>query len=163
MKPEEDAYGQAMLAHFHGRPSFEIVERDDGYFDVSTYSSATYFSEYPEWKPLEQQAMSFVQGKALDIGCGAGRHALYLQSQGIDVTGIDISPLAIHVCRLRGLQKAQVMAIEDIDFPASFFDTIIMMGHNFGLMGNYENARKLLQQFYHITTDNARAYHCAYC
>jgi hypothetical protein len=33
----------------------------------------------------------------------------------------------------RGLQKAQVMAIEDIHFPANFFDTIIMMGHNFGL------------------------------
>jgi len=29
MKPEEDAYGQEIWAHFNGRESYEIVERDD--------------------------------------------------------------------------------------------------------------------------------------
>lgn len=32
MRPQEDAYGQAMLDRFHGRESWEIVERDDGFF-----------------------------------------------------------------------------------------------------------------------------------
>ncbi|MCW4039704.1 MAG: class I SAM-dependent methyltransferase [Candidatus Bathyarchaeota archaeon] len=155
MKPEEDAYGQALLAHYQGMPSFEIVERDDGYFDVSSYGTKTYFSEYPDWMPIEQQAMTFVQGTVLDVGCGAGRHALYLQAQGYDVTGIDVSPLAIKVCQMRGLQKAQVMAIEDLQFPTHSFDTILMMGNNFGLMGSCQKARQLLQQFHHITTDEA--------
>ena len=155
MKPEEDAYGQAMLAHYHCNPSFEIVERDDGYFDVSSYGSTTYFSEYPAWKPIEQQAMTYVHGSVLDIGCGVGRHALYLQTHGWDVTGIDVSPLAIKVCQLRGLKKTHVMAIESLQFPAHSFDTILMMGHNFGLMGSFQKAQTILQQFHHITKDIA--------
>jgi hypothetical protein len=31
----EDAYGQELWAYFNGKASFEIVERDDGFFDVS--------------------------------------------------------------------------------------------------------------------------------
>ena len=30
--------------------------------------------------------------KILDLGCGRGRHAIYLSQKGFDVTGIDISP-----------------------------------------------------------------------
>jgi len=33
--------------------------------------------------------------QAIDLGCGAGNYAIYLASVGFDVTGIDISPLAI--------------------------------------------------------------------
>lgn len=33
--------------------------------------------------------------KMLDIGCGRGRHALYLNKHGFDVTGIDLSVLSI--------------------------------------------------------------------
>jgi SAM-dependent methyltransferase len=154
MMPEEDAYGQAMLAYYHGKLSYEIVELDDGYISISGGSS-TYFSEYPAWNPLEQQAMTYVHGKVLDIGCGAGRHALYLQTQGYEVTGIDSSPLAIHVCHLRGLRTAQVMAIEDLQFQDQSFDTIIMMGNNFGLMRSHQNARQYLHQFHHMTTDSA--------
>jgi 2-polyprenyl-3-methyl-5-hydroxy-6-metoxy-1,4-benzoquinol methylase len=152
--PEEDAYGQAMLAHYKGEQSFEIVELDDGYFSVSG-GAPTYFSEYSNWHPLEQQAMTYVRGRVLDIGCGAGRHALYLQQQGHDVTGIDASPLAIHVSQLRGLHKALVMAIDDLHFPDASFDTIIMMGNNFGLMQSYQKARNFLRKFHRITADHA--------
>ncbi|MEM3875283.1 MAG: class I SAM-dependent methyltransferase [Candidatus Bathyarchaeia archaeon] len=69
------------------------------------------------------------------MGCGAGRHSIYLQNNGLDVTGIDISPLAIKICRLRGLRKAEVMSVEEIDFEPNSFDTVIMSGNNFGLLG----------------------------
>jgi hypothetical protein len=50
MKPEEDAYGQAMLAHYHGKASFEIVERDDSFFSLFSLSTGPplYFSEYSD-------------------------------------------------------------------------------------------------------------------
>lgn len=35
--------------------------------------------------------------KAIDFGCGAGNYAVYLAGKGFDVTGIDISPTAIHL------------------------------------------------------------------
>ncbi|MFX4294638.1 class I SAM-dependent methyltransferase [Streptomyces bohaiensis] len=34
-------------------------------------------------------------GRALDLGCGAGRNALYLASHGFEVDAVDLSPVAI--------------------------------------------------------------------
>jgi len=154
MKPEEDAYGQEIWAYYKGRDSFEIIERDDGYFDASS-GPKIYFSEYESWSLREKRAMEFVKGRVLDIGCGAGRHSLYLQRKGFNVLGIDNSPLAIKVCGLRGLKKAKVMPIDDIKFKPDSFDTIIMMGNNFGLFGSFKKARRLLKRLYKVTSKNA--------
>ncbi|KXH70093.1 MAG: hypothetical protein AM326_04515 [Candidatus Thorarchaeota archaeon SMTZ-45] len=151
MRPEKDAYGQLLWAHYQGKEVFETVERDDGYISAAPLPKA-YFSDYEDWKGIEREAMEFVKGRVLDVGCGAGRHSIYLQKEGYDVLGIDNSPLAIKVCRLRGLLKAEVVAIEDMNFPPNSFDTIIMMGNNFGLLGSFEKAQNLLKQFYDITS-----------
>ena len=153
MRPEEDAFGQMIWTYYNGGEVFEVVERDDGYIDG--LSPKMYFSNYEDWSLVEQKAMDFVKDRVLDVGCGAGRHSLYLQKKGFDVLGIDISPLTIKVCKLRGLKKAKVMSIEDVDFKPNSFDTIIMMGNNFGLFGSFKKARKLLKNFHKMTSGNA--------
>jgi SAM-dependent methyltransferase len=153
LKPEEDAFGQALCAAYKGEEVFEVVERDDGFVDAM--KTRGYFSDSESWSPIEQQAMQFVRGRVLDVGCGAGRHSLYLQKKGFNVLGIDISPLAIKVCKLRGLKKSRVMPIEAANFKPDSFDTIIMMGNNFGLFGSYEKARRLLKRFYRMTSEGA--------
>jgi SAM-dependent methyltransferase len=157
MKPSEDAYGRQLLAQFHNqKPTAEIIERDDGLIDFGS-EAGLYFTEYEDWSPVEQKAISLVKGKVLDIGCGAGRHSLYLQEKGFDVTGIDNSPGAIEVYKLRGLKKAEVLPIEKTDkLPENSFDTIIMFGNNFGLFGNPENTKKILKKFTRITTEKAQ-------
>lgn len=157
MKINRDAYGQQLLAQYHSRQTtVEIIERDDDYIDTGS-NPGLYFSEYRQWSPLEKRAIKLVKGRVLDIGCGAGRHALYLQEKGFDVTGIDNSPGAIRVCKLRGLKKALVRPISDVDkFKPASFDTIIMMGNNFGLFGSFENARTILKKFARITAPDAR-------
>jgi len=40
-------------------------------------------------------------GRALDVGCGTGTNALWLASQGFDVLGVDLSPLAIEQARAK--------------------------------------------------------------
>jgi len=141
LKGEHDAFGQMMWACYKGEDVFEVIERDDGYIDVMNPKG--YFSDYKEWHPMEQKAMQFVKGKVLDIGCGAGRHSIYLQKKGVDVLGIDISSFAIKICKLRGLKKAKVMSIEEVDFKLKSFDTIIMMGNNFGLFENFQKSPKV--------------------
>jgi len=153
LKPEEDAFGQEMWVCYKGERSFEIVERDDGYFDAFFPSPSLHFSEYDNWHPVEKKAMEFGKGRVLDVGCGAGRHSLHLQKKGFDVFGIDNSPLAVKVCRLRGVEKAEVLAVEDVDFSPSSFDTIIMMGNNFGLFGGFKKARRLLKKFHKMTSE----------
>ena len=106
MEPEKDAYGQEIWAYFKQKAGFEVVERDGGYFGVSS-GPKLYFSEFEDWPDREKKAMEFVKGRILDVGCGAGRHSLHLQRKGFDVLGIDNSPLAIKVCKLRGQRKPE--------------------------------------------------------
>ena len=157
MKKDKDAYGQQMLAQYHNQtPTAEIIERDDDYIDFGS-DFGQYFNEYKKWSPLEKRAVRHARGKILDIGCGAGRHSLYLQQKGFDVTGIDNSPGAIKVSKLRGLKKALVRPISDIDkFKPNSFDTILMLGNNFGLFGDAENARLILEKMNRITAPDAQ-------
>ncbi len=115
MKIGTDAYGRQLLAQYVDQiPTAEIVERDDGYIDTGS-DPGTYFEDYRQWMPMERRAIKFARGRVLDIGCGAGRHSLYLQQKGMDVTGIDSSPGAVKVCRLRGLKKVRVRSIGEIE------------------------------------------------
>ena len=146
---QQDAYGWIIWDYLHGKPSAELVERDDGFLDVG--SPAGYFAEPRKWP-----AMRFVRGRALDVGCGAGRCCLYLQKRGHQVVGIDISPLAIKTCRKRGVRDARVMSITQISRALGRFDTILMMGNNFGLFGGRRRARWLLRLLHAMTSPDAR-------
>ncbi len=155
LKKFQDAYGWSFMDYFKGKRSFAIIERDDGYFD-SGGGPQLYFLEYKDWGKYEKEAMKYVKGKVLDIGCGVGRHSLYLQKKGFDVLGIDISSLAIKVCKLRGLKKAKVLSVTEVSSRLGKFDTILMLGNNFGLFGNKKRLKYLLKKFYKMTTPDAR-------
>lgn len=153
----EDAYGQMLLEQYYsGDPAAEIVERDDGYIDTGSEPGA-YFEPYSRWQPSERRAIRYARGRVLDIGCGAGRHALYLQQRGLEVTGIDASPGAVKVCRLTGVKKVLLRPIEEVGkFRAGAFDTVLMMGNNFGLFGSAARTKRLLKQLARVTSPAAR-------
>ena len=157
MKISQDAYGKQLLAQYNTQiPTAEIIERDDNYIEYGS-NFGLYFSEYEGWGDIEKQVIKRAKGKILDVGCGAGRHALYLQEKGFEVTGIDNSPGAIKVCKLRGLKKAFVRPIDKTDkFKPASFDTILMMGNNFGLFGSRENAKNILKKFALVTSPEAK-------
>ena len=152
----QDAFGHELYDYLkNARGKEEIIERDDRYIDTSGGPKA-YFREYNDWPPDEKKAMRYARGRVLDIGSGAGRHSLYLQAKGLEVLGIDNSPLAIEVCKLRGLKNAQVVPINQIDSRLGIFDTVLMLGNNFGLFGSFEGAKRLLKRLGKITSDKAR-------
>jgi len=151
----QDAFGHEIYDYFNGQPTHEIVERDDGFFSVS-HGPEIYFKDYEGWPESDKEAIGYVRGRVLDIGCGAGRHSLYLQAQGFDVVGIDISPLAIEVCRARGLRDARVLPITRLSRKVGEFDTILMLGNNFALVGNSRRARWLLRRFHRMTSEAGR-------
>lgn len=68
--------------------------------------------------------------RVLDIGCGIGRHTIYLAARGFAVTALDNAPAAIEACR-RGLAEAGLAAttvtgeMTDLPFPDGSFDGIV--------------------------------------
>ena len=159
MKPitsRNDAFGLEMWACYKGGPPFEIVERDDGYIDAAN-STGQYFAQFKDWPERQKRGMKFVRGdNALDVGCGAGRVSLHLQSKGFRVTAIDSSPLAVRTSKKRGVKNARVLAFENLArIGENGFDTVVMFGNNFGLFGNVRKAKRLLKQLHRTTTDGA--------
>lgn len=69
-------------------------------------------------------------GRALDIAMGAGRNALLLAERGYDVTGIDVSPVAVERCRQaasqRGLRVDAICAdMESYTLPEAEYDIVL--------------------------------------
>jgi len=156
MRDTHDAFGHALRDYLRGRGrGYEVIERDDGYVDISG-GREQFLAEYRDWPPRHRQAVRLARGRVLDIGCGAGRHALYLQRRGLDVLGIDVSPLAVAVCRRRGLRHARVLSIGDVGPSLGTFGTVQLLGNNFGLFGSRARARRLLARLHAITDPDAR-------
>jgi SAM-dependent methyltransferase len=156
VKEDEDAYGRLILHYFEDGTGIEVVERDDGFIDASDYNPASYFAPYRNWPRVERKAIRLARGRTLDIGCGAGRVPLYLQGRGLDVVGVDVSPLALEVARRRGAKDVRELSITRLDSSLGEFDTIVMFGNNFGLFGSPRRARWLLRRFRSMTRRGAR-------
>ena len=153
---DNDAYGHLIWAYHKGDGDvIEIVERDDGYIDASRFGPASYFSEYKDWSEVNKKAVKHVKGRVLDIGCGAGRFSLHFQQKSHEVVGVDNSPLAVGVCRERGLKDVRELSIYDMDDSMGIFDTVIMMGNNLSLLASPERGRELLERLDKATSDDA--------
>jgi tellurite methyltransferase len=76
--------------------------------------------------PLLVQVVDLLPpGRALDLACGAGRHALYLARLGWQVTAVDSSPAAIDIVRRSGLPvDAQVADLTRYQIAADTYDLI---------------------------------------
>ena len=121
----------------------EIIERDDGFMDLSV-GHELYVAEFKDWPLSERRSMRYVRGRVLDVGCGAGRVTLYLQRRGFDVVGLDASPLAVRSARLRGVKKAWCLSIDELSKRIGPFDTIALLGNNFGFFGTPQRLRRML-------------------
>src|SRR6266545_2468424 len=151
-----DAYGQMMLAVLDGEDALEVVERNDGFISASVIGPKLYLAPFRRWPAHHRRAIRYMRGRVLDVGAGGGRVALHLQERGHDVVAIDNSPGAIEVCRRRGVRDARMRAFEDVDESLGTFDTVVLLGNNFGLFGTPTKAKRLLRRLHRMTSDDAR-------
>ena len=154
MRDQQDAFGHALSDNHSRRGSFAVIERDDGLVECAPLDQ--YFTCYRQWSPIARRIVRCAKGHVLDIGAGAGRHSLYLQRKGLRVTAIDVSPTAVDLCRLRGIKAVRIRGIEALGPKDGRFDTVIMLGNNFGLFGSFKKARRLLKQLTDCTSGKAQ-------
>jgi SAM-dependent methyltransferase len=101
--------------------------------DEDEMEVAYLFRPYDLMPKIEQKALQLASGKVLDVGCGAGSHALSLQNdRHLDVTAIDISENAIRACELRGVRN--FLTIDLLQFESTQkFDTILLLMNGTGI------------------------------
>lgn len=138
----KDLFGKAIF-DFHTHNSPENIITETSISEEDEMSVAYLFRNYNEMPKIEQKALQLAKGKILDVGCGAGSHALSLQNErNLEVTAIDISEKAIETCLLRGIKNAKVENI--LDFEGEKFDTILLLMNGTGIFGKLKNCKQYL-------------------
>jgi SAM-dependent methyltransferase len=143
-----DALGAILRRYHETGTAYEIVERADG--RVTAHDAGKYFVGPDEWSSVDRWACEHATGRVLDVGCGAGRHAVPLAARGFDVVGLDVSPGAVEVTTRRGA-KAVLGSVERLPPDLGTFDTVLLLGSNFGLLGTPERAGHVLANLAAVT------------
>lgn len=136
-KATVDVFGNAISAYYHEKDETPILVHSPD-FDDDEILVPYLFRDFKEMPRLEQAALKKASGKTLDVGCGAGSHALYLQNEKkLSVTAIDISAGALEVCKERGIKDA--INIDYFDLQNEKFDTILLLMNGTGIIGKLKN------------------------
>jgi ubiquinone/menaquinone biosynthesis C-methylase UbiE len=154
--------GTAHRLHLHGDDEAILLEVVMGTSSVETLpepqaaeEASDYYYEYEDcyrtvyeegadlWEMAEpNEALVSILREAgkefgqrwLDLGCGEGRDSLYLAKQGFDVTGVDVSRIALDKARSRARAEDVHPAFLERDvtrlegLPSQSFDVAINMG-----------------------------------
>lgn len=150
----DDVYGKAILDYYHGKKvkllTFSSIAGKD------ELPLAHLFRSYKEMPVLEQLALKRSKGKVLDLGCGAGSHSIYLEQKKFDVKSIDISPGAIEVCKLRGLENIFHQDLWEIKNEK--FDTIIALMNGIGICETLAKLPAFLAHLKSLLTDDGQIF-----
>jgi SAM-dependent methyltransferase len=157
MAPDSDVFGRALLDWAMGATSPEVLEREDGFTQVGA-GPDVYLSDFKGWPTAERKSIRYLRGRVLDVGCGAGRVALELQNRGVEIVGLDASPLAAKAALIRGVNEVWSTPIEDLDWRIEAFDSIVLFGNNFGIFETPARARRLLIHLAKRTKPDARIF-----
>ncbi len=137
-----DVLGRAIWDYYHKKKPAKLWIHNT-YGPKEEMPVEVYFRDTGNMPPLEVKAMAQCRGTVLDIGAGAGSHALYLQQQGLDVTAMDISPSAAKVMADRGV--AQVVQADIFLYTEKKFDTLLLLMNGIGLAGSITKLRIFLR------------------
>jgi SAM-dependent methyltransferase len=141
-------YGLALKAYFHGQSAAQLtIRRDDGIEESMPVSQ--FFRSPTEFSAIEQAALERCRGSVLDVGAGSGVHSLAMQSKGITVTAVDISPLAVEIMVERGVRDVHCADI--LRFPGGPFDTILLLGHGVGMVEDLPGLDRFLTHARQLT------------
>lgn len=136
--------GPALLDFHRGDVDAEIVVTSDLWEDESTPVAAYYRPDHEPLPELELRALECCRGRVLDLGAGAGRHALELQHTGHEVVAIDLLPEAVQIMSERGVTDARRGGIDGVE--GERFDTIVMLMHGLGIVGTLHGLGLLFER-----------------
>lgn len=138
-----DVLGEALSDFYNKNPAGKLWIHNK-YGKKEEMPVATYFRRAEEMPDLELIALQNCRGTVLDIGAGAGSHALELQDKGFEVIALEISSQAALIMKQRGVK---MIVEQDIFlFSELRFDTLLLLMNGIGLTGTINRLTLFLQQ-----------------
>ena len=141
----QDAVRIEQEREFHDQRFAAEEDRSSSrFYDITGRSAAAYREAVARLNP---------PAAVLELGCGDDAEAWQLSERGLDVTAIDISPVAVE----HALQRAQdagsdrlhfsVMNAEELEFPDASFDGVIGSGilHHLDLSRSVPEVARVLR------------------
>ncbi len=146
--------GRAIWDYFHNENP-EDLQTETSISELDELPVKYLFRDFEEMNKIEKKALKLSHGKVLDIGAGAGSHSLYLENdRDLDVTALDISPKAIQVCQLRGIQKA--VAQNMLEFSGETYNTILLLMNGTGIFQSLKVIDIYLKKLHSLLNKNGQ-------
>ncbi|MFX1503671.1 MAG: class I SAM-dependent methyltransferase [Promethearchaeota archaeon] len=99
--------------------------------DIFTDNGRVFEEPHPDMERISRFFKEKGVKRVLDLGCGTGRHLIYLSKKGFEVYGMDGSPKALEIAEKWLIEESQKAELQlhrmELQFPykEDFFDAII--------------------------------------
>mgnify|MGYP000524802940 CR=1 FL=1 len=123
------------FASWFDSPHYHILYKNRDFDEAEFFLKN--LTEYLQPKPKD---------KILDLACGAGRHSIFLNKLGYNVTGVDLSPNSIEKASEKSNERLQfdVHDMREV-YKENEFDFVFNMFTSFGYFESDEENIKMLQ------------------
>ena len=154
LSPNNDPMGAA-IRDYQSKGKASRLRVLSSMFDEDEMPVAHLFRTFNQMPRLEQKALSMAKGRVLDIGAGAGCHALALQERGLEVKAIDISPLSCEVMKERGVKNAECVNLFDPQLQGEY-DTLLLLMNGTGIAGKLNRLPMLLNRLKELLAEGGQ-------
>lgn len=145
----------AAIRDYHLRGKAARLRVMSSMFDEDEMPVDHLFRTFDDMPHLEQKALNMAYGKVLDIGAGAGCHALALQERDMDVKAIDISPLSCEVMKERGIKDVECMNLFCKQLQGKY-DTLLLLMNGTGIAGKLSQLPALLNRLKELLSEEGQ-------
>lgn len=109
------------------------------------FPAAYFFRDPSTMGAVDATALDLARGRVLDVGAGAGAHAVPLLARGLSVTALELIPEAVTILRARGVLDARAESVWTFS-ERTPFDTLLALMNGTGLAGTRGRLEPLLHR-----------------
>jgi SAM-dependent methyltransferase len=148
-----EPHALALLAFERGQRDASILVIDD-LGDTDVLPARWFFRDEEAFPALERRALDLCVGRVLDLGAGAGCHALVLQEREHPVCAVEILPELVDLLHRRDVADARTGSV--FAPPAGQWDTVLMLMNGWGLPETLSGLARFLEGVDHVVAPGGR-------
>ena len=137
-----DATAESWFSSWFDTPYYHILYKDRDDKEAQTFmDNIVHYLNLPE------------DAKILDLACGKGRHSIYLNEMGFDVTGVDLSENSIAEAKKFSNEKLHFAVHDMRETCPNKYDAILNLFTSFGYFEHEEDNFKTLKAIHESLTE----------